>query len=292
VEAHRTGGLALDILHHSLNDVLCEGAEGLAVLFYVGCHSADPALLEPLLASVQTACRGLGLVLLEAAVAEKPELYREGEYDVCACLAGTVDAQSLVQGSEVGDGDLMIGLGSSGLHTNGYSLARRALLERGGLELGDGLAELGSTLGEALLAPHHNYAPAVLPVLRDPALGAAIHGVAHITGGGLGGNLVRVVPPGLTATVRLSSWEPPALFRLIQRAGGIPDSDAQSSGMYEAFNMGIGLVLIVDPDRAEAVSARLAGAGEQTRVIGSVHRQPGLGSRRRAASPGRVELLR
>jgi phosphoribosylformylglycinamidine cyclo-ligase len=127
-------------------------------------------------------------------------------------------------------------------------------------------------------------------VLRDPFLGSAIHAVAHVTGGGLAGNLVRVLPPGLKAEIRRSSWEPPVLFRIIQQAGGIPDSDPENSGMYEAFNMGIGLVVVLEPGRGESVRARLEAAGERAWVIGTVHRQPGGGPGSRVPAPARVEL--
>jgi len=274
VQVRRTGTLALDILHHSLNDILCQGAQGLGVLFYVGCHRADPALVEPLLASAAEACGGLGMVLLESAVAEKPELYLPGEYDVCASVAGFVDAGALLEGAEIRAGDLLLGLPSSGLHTNGYSLARRALLERGGLRLGQRITELGMTLGEALLEPHRNYAPAVLPLLRDPQLGGAIRGVAHITGGGLPDNLVRILPPGLGADVRLSTWRPPPLFRLIQERGSIPETEPEARGMYESFNMGIGLVLVVDASRCGEVQGRLEAAGERSVIIGQARKLP------------------
>ena len=270
VQARRTEGLALDIIHHSVNDILCQGAEGIGLLFYVGCHRGEPAVLDPLLESAGRACASLGIVLLETAVAEKPELYLPGEYDVCACLAGAVDAAALIQGAEIREGDLLVGLGSSGLHTNGYSLARRALLERGRLRLSEAVPELGSTLADALLAPHKNYAPSLLPLLRDPDLAGAVRGLAHITGGGLPDNLARILPPGLGAEVRLTSWEPPQLFRLIQRCGSIPDLDPEAKGMYESFNMGIGMVLAVDTARAGIVRSRLEAAGEQPVEIGKV----------------------
>ncbi|MBN1837382.1 MAG: hypothetical protein JW820_16125 [Spirochaetales bacterium] len=274
IQVGRTESLALDILHHSLDDILCQGAQGLGVLFYVGCHRVDASLVGPLLESARRACRDLGLVLLEAAVAEKPDLYLPGEYDVCASLAGFVDAGGLLQGATIRAGDLLVGLASSGLHTNGYSLARRALLERGGLRLGEHIRELSTTLGEALLEPHRNYAPAVLPLLGDPELGTAIRGVAHITGGGLPDNLVRILPPGLAAEVHLSSWTAPPLFRLIQRCGNIPDTDPEAKGMYESFNMGIGLVLVVEGARCDAIRSALQAAGETPVVIGRVEALP------------------
>jgi phosphoribosylformylglycinamidine cyclo-ligase len=268
VLARSTGGLALDIIHHSSNDLLCLGACGKALLFYVGCHRRDEALLAPFQAAASRACARLGLSALEIAVAEKPSVYLPGEIDICAAVAGVVDEERLLQGEEVRAGDALVGLASDGLHTNGYSLARRALLERAGLKLDARVAELGATLAEALLAPHRNYAPAVLPLLGERP--SAIRAVAHITGGGLADNLGRVLPAGLRAIVRLSSWEVPPLFRLIQRCGEVPARDPSGKGMYETFNMGIGLVLVVEAGRAEEVRRRLTAAGERAVPLGEV----------------------
>ena len=273
VMARSTGGLALDIIHHSLNDILCQGASGSALLFYVGCHRRDEALLEQFRAAAQRTCDRLGLSALEIAVAEKPGTYLPGEMDICAAVAGVGDEESLLQGDAVRSGDALIGLASDGLHTNGYSLARRALLEEAGVKLEARVEELGTTLAEALLAPHRNYAPAVLPLLRERP--AAVRSVAHITGGGLADNLGRVIPEGLQATVRRSSWEVPPLFRLIQRCGGIPEQDPVGKGMYETFNMGIGLVLVVEAGREAEVRRRLQVAGEQAVLLGEVRALPG-----------------
>ena len=272
VQARSTGGLALDIIHHSLNDILCQGASGSALLFYVGCHRRDEALLAPFRAAAAEACVRLGLSALEIAVAEKPRFYLPGEVDICAAIAGLGDEERLLQGESVRAGDALIGLASDGLHTNGYSLARRALLEEAGLKLGGRVAELGTTLAEALLAPHRNYAPAVLPLLREPP--SAVRAVAHITGGGLADNLGRVLPEGLLGIVRRSSWEVPHLFRLIQRCGGIPEQDPVGKGMYETFNMGIGLVLVVEAGREGEVRRRLEEAGERAVLLGGVQARP------------------
>jgi phosphoribosylformylglycinamidine cyclo-ligase len=283
VLARSTGGLALDIIHHSLNDILCLGAAGRALLFYVGCHRKDEGLLAPFRDAAAQACARLGLAALEVKVAEKPETYLPGEIDICAAIAGAVDEERLLLGREVRAGDFLVGLASDGLHTNGYSLARRALLERAGLKLDGRLAELGVTLAEALLTPHRNYAPAVLPLLAERP--SAIHAVAHITGGGLADNLARVLPAGLRGVVRLGSWEVPPLFRLIQRCGQVPERDPSGKGMYETFNMGIGLVLAVEAGESGEVLRRLKDAGERAVPLGEVTTgRPG-----RAAA--RVELV-
>jgi phosphoribosylformylglycinamidine cyclo-ligase len=183
-----------------------------------------------------------------------------------------VDEKRLLQGGEVRAGDQLVGLASDGLHTNGYSLARRALLERAGLKLDGKAAELGVTLAEALLRPHRNYAPAVLPLLGGES--PAVHAAAHITGGGLADNLARVLPEGLQAVVRLASWEVPPLFRLIQRCGEVPEQDPAGKGMYETFNMGIGLVLVVEPGKVDQVVRGLAAGGERAVLLGEVGARP------------------
>jgi phosphoribosylformylglycinamidine cyclo-ligase len=272
VLARSTGGLALDIIHHSLNDILCLGAAGLGLLFYVGCQRRDEELLAGFRDAAAQACARLGLSVLAMRIEEKPGTYLPGEIDVCAAVAGAVGEKRLVQGAAVRAGDVLVGLASDGLHTNGYSLARRALLERAGLKLDGKVAELGATLAEALLRPHRNYAPAVLPLLGGEP--SAVHAVAHITGGGLADNLARVLPEELRAVVRLSSWEVPPLFRLIQRCGEVPEQDPAGKGMYETFNMGIGLVLAVEAGRAEEVIRSLAAGGERAVPLGEVGARP------------------
>jgi phosphoribosylformylglycinamidine cyclo-ligase len=272
VMARSTGGLALDIIHHSLDDILCQGAAGSALLFYVGCHRRDEALLEQFRAAAEGACARLGLSSLELAVAEKPGAYLPGEVDICAAVAGVGEEEGLLQGESVRAGDALVGLASDGLHTNGYSLARRALLEEAGLKLDARVEELGTTLAEALLAPHRNYAAAVLPLLRQRP--SAVRAVAHVTGGGLADNLGRVIPEGLQALVRRSRWEVPPLFRLIQRCGGIPEQDPVGRGMYETFNMGIGLVLVVEAGREGEARRRLEAEGEKTVLLGEVRALP------------------
>ncbi len=284
VMAGDTGGLALDIVHHSMNDILCQGARGLAFLFYLGCGRREESLIQPVRAAAASLRGRLGVEVLELALGEHPGRYRPGELDLCASVAGVVDAPRIVDGSRIEAGDLVVGLPSSGLHTNGYSLARKALLERGGLALSSRPADLGSTLGEALLEPHRNYAPAVLPLLEEEGLFPAVRGIAHVTGGGIRDNLARVLPDTLGAEIRLSAWEVPPLFRLIQRCGDIPLSDLLYGGMVETFNMGLGLLLVLQEERAGAVLGRLREAGEASFPVGRV--VPGRGG-----AAERVRLL-
>jgi phosphoribosylformylglycinamidine cyclo-ligase len=257
-------------------------------MLYLGCHSRDVRLVEPITTAAERCCRSNGMVLLDCLIREKPSLYKPGEIDLCGAVVGIVEARRLIQGDRIRPGDLLIGLPSSGLHTNGYSLARKSLLERGGLKLERHLEELDSTLGEALLEPHRNYAPLVLPLLDDADGDEAIRGIAHITGGGLKDNLQRILPPGFRAEIRTHSWKPPAIFELIRRSANIPLQDPVGKGMYESFNMGIGLVLVVDPGHAEEILGRLrGGTGGDAVVIGQVRGNAGA----HGDSGERVRLL-
>ena len=265
-----TAGLAQDIIHHSLNDILCQGARGTALLAYIGCHTREQRIIRPLLDQFQASCAELKLDMLDLQVVEKPRVYREGEIDVCAVVAGLLDAERVILGRDISVGDPVVGLRSSGLHTNGYSLARKALLERGGLCLESYREDLGETLAEALLRPHRNYASCLLPLLEDPSLSGAVKGIVHVTGGGLRENLVRILPLNLGAEISLDRWQPQPIFRLIQNVGQVPLQDPVGRGMYETFNMGIGLVLILDAGQEARVRAALEELGEKPVLIGRI----------------------
>jgi phosphoribosylformylglycinamidine cyclo-ligase len=288
----RTAGLALDIIHHCLDDILCQGARGIGLMLYLGCHHRDDRLVDALLAAAEECCHSNGLVLLDRMVTEKPGLYLPGEIDLCGVIAGSVDAEQLIQGDRIGREDQIIGLPSSGLHTNGYSLARKALLEKGRFGLDQCIDQLECTLGDALLEPHRNYAPVVLPLLEDADLGEAVRGIAHITGGGLKDNLGRILPGKLEAEIYLDRWQPPPIFELIRRAGNIPLQDPVGKGMYESFNMGIGLVLVVAPEHSGRILERIEDGGCQAVVIGRVvDRSIESPGKRPAEQGGRVRLL-
>ena len=194
-------------------------------------------------------------------------MYAEGEYDLAGCIVGIVGRSKIVDGSCVENGDILLGLASAGLHTNGYSLARRVLLEDAELPLGTHLDDVGATLADALLWQHRCYLPAIAPLLA----GDAIHAMAHITGGGLTDNVPRTLPEGLGVEIVRSSWETPPLFALIQRAGDIPESE-----MLHAFNMGIGYVVIVSPTDSQSVIGQLTSAGETVYEIGRVVQGAGV----------------
>jgi phosphoribosylformylglycinamidine cyclo-ligase len=191
-----------------------------------------------------------------------PGFYADGEYDVAGFIVGAVERERLIDGRRIVPGDLLVGLPSSGLHTNGYSLARSIVFERLKLGVHDRVPELGRTVAEALLATHRSYLPSIRPLLDT----GQIKGMAHITGGGITENLPRVLPAGTDAVVRLGSWEPPAVFRWLERAGAVPQAD-----MLRTFNMGLGLILAVASADVEAVIGAMRAAGESgARVIGEI----------------------
>jgi phosphoribosylformylglycinamidine cyclo-ligase len=207
------------------------------------------------------ACRACQCALVGGETAEMPGVYREGEYDLVGFIVGVVDRTKILDGSRIREGDVALGLPSEGLHTNGYSLALKILLEREQLDLDDRLPQLSSTVGDALLRPHRCYLPAIGPLLES----GWIRGMAHITGGGLVDNVPRVIPKGLGVSIRLGSWEVPALFTHLCSAGSVAFDEA-----FRVFNMGVGMVLFVGPGEASACLERLESAGCSGRRIGRV----------------------
>ena len=260
---NRHDTLGADLVHHCCNDILVHGARPLFFLDYLGAGRLDRAVLEQVLGGIAAACRREGCALLGGETAEMPGLYAAGDYDLVGTIVGVVAEDRLLDGSRVRPGDRLLGLRSSGLHTNGYSLARRILFTELGLTVWDRLPELGpEPIGELLLAVHRAYGGLVLPLLES---GAAIHALAHITGGGIPGNLCRVIPPGCTAVVYPGVWAVPPLFRCLQRAGKVAEAE-----MYEVFNMGVGMILVVDPAEAETVRSALRRRGEEVLEMGEV----------------------
>jgi phosphoribosylformylglycinamidine cyclo-ligase len=249
-----------DLVAHCVDDILVQGASPLFFLDYVALGRMDPAKVEQIVAGFSRACSELGCPLIGGETAEMPGTYAEDDYDLAGFIVGVVERErALPRG--VRDGDVLLGLPSSGLHTNGYSLARKVLLERLGYRVDTHLPELGATVGQALLAPHRSYLAALEPLLeRD-----RVRALAHITGGGFPGNIPRVLPEGLGAVVRRGSWEVPALFRLIQEGGEVPDEE-----MVRTFNMGIGMVVVVAPGDLHDVEHSLERRGEPSFVIGRV----------------------
>jgi len=249
-----------DIVAHCVDDILVHGGLPLFFLDYIGTARLSLDVLEGLGRGMAKACREAGCALLGGETAEMPGVYVEGEVDLVGCIVGTVERDRLLDGAAVRPGDRLIGLASAGLHTNGYSLARKVLIDEGpGLTAP--LPGSALTVGEALGAPHRMYLPAVRGLLGHPEL----HAMAHITGGGIPGNLVRVLPQDVTAIVRMGTWEVPPIFRLIQELGRIGDEE-----MQHVFNLGIGWILAVDAAAAEGLTAQLGESGWDARIIGEI----------------------
>lgn len=252
-------GVGRDLVQHCINDILVQGARPHFFLDYVGTGRLEPQVVADLVRGCAEACKDNGLALLGGETAEMPGLYGDGDFDLVGFIVGSVARDKVLDGSRVRPGQVLVGLRSSGLHTNGYSLARKVLFERLGLTVHDAPEALGgATVGEALLAPHRSYLELLWPLLEADRLPA----LAHITGGGLVDNVPRVLG-GCDARIDLGSWEVPPLFRMIVEAARIDRDEA-----YQALNMGIGMVLFVEPEDLPAVEAHLAAAGEDAIRIG------------------------
>jgi phosphoribosylformylglycinamidine cyclo-ligase len=258
--AHRTIGL--DLVNHCVNDILVQGARPLFFLDYLATGRLLPDVAEQVIEGLARGCRENGCALLGGETAEMPGFYADGEYDLAGFIVGAVEGQMLVDGRSIAVGDTLIGLPSSGLHTNGYSLARQIVFQHLGLTADDTVDELGSaSIGEVLLTPHRSYLQAVYPLIAK----GAVKGIAHITGGGITDNLPRVLPEGTAARIQRSAWEAPAVFQWLQRAGEVPDQD-----MLRTFNMGIGMILVCTPSLVEAVIEDLESRKESPVVIGTI----------------------
>ena len=255
-----------DIVSHGANDVLCHGAAPLFMVDYIAASSLDRSAVTAVVGGMADACRRQGIALLGGETAEMPGVYARGEMDVVGCTVVIVERERVITGEAIRPGDAIIGLASDGLHTNGYTLARAALFPDSGpaaarRALARRPAGLAESLQDALLRPHRPYARAVLSVREE----VEIHGIAHVTGGGVPGNLIRILPEGCHASLRRGRWPVPPLFALIQRRGRIADAE-----MFQTFNMGLGLLLVVPGSHASAAVAHLGRTGEQAWVVGEI----------------------
>ncbi|MEO8259218.1 MAG: phosphoribosylformylglycinamidine cyclo-ligase [Acidobacteriota bacterium] len=250
-----------DLVNHCVNDILVQGAEPLFFLDYLGTGRLSPAIAEQIVAGMARGCRENGCALLGGETAEMPGFYAAGEYDIAGFIVGVVERSQIVDGRTIEPGDVLIGVPSAGLHTNGYSLARRVLLEVAGMTPDTFVPELRATVGEALLAPHRSYLQAVRPLLDD----GLVKGMAHITGGGITDNLPRVLPDGCAAAIDRRTWTVPPIFTLLQTRG-----DISTDEMFRAFNMGIGLIVACARQNVGRIVASLEGSGERPVVIGQV----------------------
>jgi phosphoribosylformylglycinamidine cyclo-ligase len=251
-----------DLVNHCVNDILVQGARPLFFLDYLATGRLAPAVAEQIVSGIARGCRGNGCALLGGETAEMPGFYAEGEYDLAGFIVGAVERGRVINGSSLAPGDVLIGLGSTGLHTNGYSLARRIVFEGLGLRVDAHVPELGMTIGDALLAVHRSYLRAVEPHLGE---GGGVLGLAHITGGGITDNLPRILPAGVAALIDRAAWDVPALFRFLGDAGKVPVDD-----MYRTFNMGIGLIIACRAADADRLLASLRQQGEAPKVIGEL----------------------
>jgi phosphoribosylformylglycinamidine cyclo-ligase len=251
-----------DLVNHCINDILVQGARPLFFLDYVAAQRLEPEVIEAIVKGMADACKTAGCAILGGEMAEMPGVYAEGEVDVAGTIVGCVDQDTLLPRLELmAEGDVLIGLPSSGLHTNGYSLARKVCFDVCGLKVGDELPGTGKSVGEALLAVHRSYLTQLMPLVKAGKLVA----MAHITGGGLTDNLPRVLPTALNAEIDTASWQIPALFSFLMDKAQMPIEDARRS-----FNLGVGMVLIVKPAQVEAVLAELKTAGEAAWVLGKM----------------------
>ena len=265
MDKHDTIGI--DAVAMCVNDVLAQGAEPLFFLDYVAVGHNEPAKIEAIVAGVAEGCRQAGCALIGGETAEMPGMYAEGEYDIAGFTCGVVERSKLIDGSKVKVGDVLVGIASSGVHSNGFSLVRKILADNA-LDLDKRYDELGGrTLGEALLAPTRIYVKQVLEVVRN----CDVHGISHITGGGFDENIPRILHEGQGLEIEEGSWEILPLFRLLEQWGGIPHRE-----MFNIFNMGIGMVIALDVSEAQKAIDILTAAGEKASVIGRVTGSEGV----------------
>ena len=253
---HRSIGR--DLVNHCVNDILVQGAVPLFFLDYLATGTLQPDVVVQIVEGLAAACRENGCALLGGETAEMPGFYAAGEYDVAGFIVGVVARDRLIDGQSIVPGDVLVGLPSSGLHTNGYSLARRIAFDIAGLAHDARIPELGTSIGEALLVPHRSYLPVIRPLLAH----GVIKGMAHITGGGITDNLPRILPEATHAEIDRRAWRIPAVFEWLQRTGQVPEAD-----MLRTFNMGIGLIVACAESDAPRLIAALATAGEPDAVV-------------------------
>jgi phosphoribosylformylglycinamidine cyclo-ligase len=260
VQAGRLDTVGEDLVNHSVNDILVHAARPIAFMDYVAGAGMGPPQLAAIVEGIARGCRAHAMALAGGETAQMPGLYQAGHFDLAGTIVGVVEEDQALHGDRVAPGDLLLGYAGNGLHTNGYSLARRIVFERLGLGIDDQLGDLG-TVSDLLLAVHPSYAAAVMPVV------GRMHGLAHITGGGIPGNLIRVLPEGCEAVVDPAAWPLPPLFRFLQDAGKVPTEE-----MRDVFNLGLGLIALLPPDAVAPARAAAGAAGVATWTVGEVRR--------------------
>lgn len=273
---HNTVGA--DLVNHCVNDIAVHGAAPLFFLDYVASGRLRPEVVTEIVSGVADACRANGCALVGGETAEMPGFYPDNEYDLAGCIVGWVERRRIIDGRGIRPGDVVLGLASAGLHTNGYSLARRVLLDQAGLKLDAVVPELGRTLGDELLAPHRCYWPLIKTLLdlksagdsrrrRSAAVRGVLKGLAHITGGGLTENPPRILPTGCRMEIELGSWPVPPIYPVIATLGSVPQDD-----MLRTFNMGIGMILVIDENDLDAAARVLRKRREPFWRIGRIVR--------------------
>jgi phosphoribosylformylglycinamidine cyclo-ligase len=263
VGVHDTVGI--DLVAMSINDALCCGAEPLFFLDYVAMSHDDPPLLEQIVRGITAGCMQADCALLGGETAIMPDIYTRGDYDLAGFCVGVVERKRVIDGQSIAAGDVLIGIPSSGLHSNGFSLVRKIVFEMAGLGVEDHVEELGRTVGQALLEPTRIYARPLRQVLSHYTVKSVVHGIAHITGGGVRDNLERILPSGCQAVLRRESWPVPPVFTWLERLGNVEPAE-----MERVVNMGLGLILVVSPFYAESIRVQLLSSGLESFSIGRI----------------------
>ena len=261
VQARKLDTVGECLVNHSVNDILVHGARPIAFQDYVAGAKLDAPMMASIVEGVARACRAHQMALTGGETAAMPGLYQQGHFDLAGTIVGVVEEDDALHGDKIAPGDVLVAYASSGLHTNGYTLARRVIFDILKLQIDAPLGDTGQTVAESLLAVHRSYAAAVMPVISK------IHGIAHITGGGIPGNLIRVLPEGCQAVVDAGSWELPPLFRLLQSGGKVATEE-----MRDVFNLGVGLIAALPAKEVDAVRAAARSAGVETWVLGDIRR--------------------
>ena len=252
-----------DLVNHCVNDILVHGARPLFFLDYIATGKLDPETVAEIVEGLARGCRNNGMALLGGETAEMPDFYSPGEYDLAGFIVGLADKEKIINGANIAEGDVIIGLASNGLHTNGYSLARKVIFDVGGMKYNDNVESMGMTIGDALLMTHKSYLKSISPLIND----FEIKGMAHITGGGISGNFVRILPDNVKAVIRKGTWNVKPIFDFIQKTGSIADED-----MFEAFNMGIGYIVVISENNVDNVVESLKASGELPYIIGKIEK--------------------
>jgi len=261
LQARRYDTVGEDLVNHSVNDILVHGATPIAFMDYIAGSGLGVGEIAGLVEGIARGCQAHGMALAGGETAQMPGLYQPGTYDLAGTIIGVVDEDSALHGDRIAPGDVLLAYASTGLHTNGYTLARSIVFEQMGLGLDDALGDTGATVAEALLAVHRSYFRSVMPVI------SRVHGLAHITGGGIPGNLVRILPSGCEAVVDPDAWDLPPLFATLQQAGQVTTEE-----MRDVFNLGVGLIAVLPPGAVPAVQDAAAADGVTTWPVGEIRR--------------------